>query len=122
MVQSECMQQPDLNDLDTIRLQVAQSLIEHEIVAQALRAQALVSAGFVLVLGLLALFMWRHTVRVYERSLADTKRYYSEQSEREKRHSSELIEQQKQNGLELNSITRTQWAEFAAAVWTKRSG
>lgn len=113
---------PDLSDLETIRLQVAQSLIEHEIVAQALRAQCLVSAGFVLVLGLLCLFLWRRNVYCESASLEMVKRFYTEQSERDERHSRELIALEKQNGLELNSITRTQWAEFAQAVWTKRSG
>lgn len=116
------MAPPDLSDLETIRLQVAQSLIEHEIVAQALRAQCLVSAGFVLVLGLLSLFLYRRNVSCAQALIDQTKRFYTEQSERDARHSSELIALEKQNGLELNSITRTQWAEFAQAVWTKRNG
>jgi hypothetical protein len=112
----------NLTDLETIRLQVAQSLIEHEIVAQALRAQCLVSAAFVLVLGLLSLFMWRRSVFCAQALIEQTKRFYIEQSQRDARHSKELIDAEKQNGLELNSITRTQWAEFAQAVWTKRGG
>jgi len=116
------MQNPTTPELEAMRLQVAQSLIEHEIVSQALFAQCLVSAGFVLVLGLLCLFLLRRNFYCAQALIEQTKRFYTEQSERDARHSNELIAAEKQNGLELNSITRTQWAEFAQAVWTKRNG
>jgi hypothetical protein len=108
--------------LEAMRLQVAQSLIEHEIVAQALVAQCLISAGFVLVLGLLCLFLLRRNFYCAQALIEQTKRFYTEQSERDARHSSELIAAEKQNGLELSSITRIQWGEFAEAMRRKRDG
>lgn len=105
--------------LETIRAQIMQGMVEHEILAQALRAQCLVSAAFVLVLGLLSFWMWRRSVYAEGALLAQEKRHSTERLQREEQHASEVIGIIKQNGLELDSITRTSWREFVEAV-TKR--
>ena len=75
-----------------------------------------------LVLGLLSLFLLRRNFYCAQALIEQTKRFYIEQSERDARHSSELIAAEKQNGLELSSITRIQWGEFAEAMRQKRGG
>jgi uncharacterized protein HemX len=105
--------------LDTIRQQIVQGMVEHEILAQALRAQCLVSAGFVLVLGLLSFWMWRRSVYTAEASVAQERRHSTERLQREEQHASEVKDIIKQHSLELDSITRTSWREFVEAV-TKR--
>lgn len=108
--------------LQVMQEQINQAMLEHQIVVQALRAQCLISAAFVVVLGLLCLFLYRRCVYSAEASLAQAKRHYTEQKEQEERHSRELLDQQRQSGLELNSITRTMWGEFADALRPKRGG
>lgn len=112
----------DLDPWEAMRLQILQSQVEHEIVARALVVVCAISLVCVLALGILAWVMWRRSVTYGDRLLEETRFFFAEQERREKRHSQELIAQQKQSGLELDSITRMQWQEFAAAVWTKRAG
>lgn len=105
--------------LQAMQDQIYQSMVEHQIVVQALRAQCLVSAVFILVLGLLSFFMWRRSVCV-EQLLVDREKQHSiELSERDARRANEAIDLQRQHSLELDSITRTQWREFVELVLRK---
>jgi uncharacterized protein HemX len=108
--------QPTNDGLDTMRAQIIQTMVEHEMLAQALRAVCLICAGFVLVLGLLSFWMWRRSVYSAEALVAQEKRHSTERLQREEQHASEVIAIIKQNSLELDSITRTSWREFVDAV------
>ncbi len=112
--------QPSTSDgLETVRQQIMQGMVEHEILAEALRAQCLISAAFVLVLGLLSFWMWRRSVYTAEASLAAERRHTIERLQLGEQHSSEVKSIMRQHSLELDSITRTSWREFVEAV-TKR--
>jgi hypothetical protein len=86
----------DGNQWDLIRMQVSQSLVEHEIVAQALRAQAIVSAIFILVLGSLCFLIWRRHACLNEAFLDEIKRHSAERCGMVKQHSLELVSLQMQ--------------------------
>lgn len=97
--------------LAAMQAQVLQSMIEHQIVAQALRAVCLTCAGFVLVFGLLTIYlMWRLAC-----SSAGT-------AEQERRHSAELVEMVKRHSLELNSHTMQMLHGFEGLLSGKRKG
>jgi hypothetical protein len=102
-----------------IQAQVQQSMVEHQIVAQALRAQSIVSCAFCLALSLLSFWMWRRSVACAEALLAQEKRSTIEQRERDAKHATAMIDMQRQHGLELDSITRTSLRELVELV-TKR--
>jgi hypothetical protein len=106
--------------LQFMQQQINQAMLEHQIVLQALRAQCLVSLVCVVALSLLCLFLWKRLCYSAEALVAQAKRHSTEQKEQEERHSKELLDQQRQSGLELNSITRTMWGEFADALRTRR--
>lgn len=107
--------------LEAMQEQINQAMLEHQIVVQALRAQCLISAAFVVALSLLSFWMWRRSVYSAEALVAQAKRHYTESSAREERHSLELIALHKENAMALDSITRMSWREFAELV-LKMSG
>ncbi len=100
------MQQPlgDGTQWELIRMQVSQSLVEHEIVAQALRAQAIVSTMFILALGSLCFFLWRRHGCLNEAFHAEIKQHSAAQSALLQQHSSERVSIVKQHSLELVSL------------------
>jgi hypothetical protein len=101
----------DPNDLAAMQAQVLQSMIEHQIVAEALRAVSLACAGFVLVFGLLTIYlMWR---------LAHLSAGCLEQ---ERRHSAERLETDKRHSLELQSNGMQYLHAFEGIVSAKRKG
>lgn len=112
----------EAEQLEAMRLQIHQGMLEHDMLAQALRAQSLISAGFVLVLGIALIWLIRRNFQLSQALIEQTRQHYAENVEREQRHSSERIEQQKQHGLELDSTTKLSWREFADAVLKKRDG
>lgn len=75
------------DQLQELQAQIAQGLLEHEIVVQALRQQSLVSAGCVLVLGLLCFSLWRRCVYLSAALELQTRRHYAELQRRDERHS-----------------------------------
>ena len=109
----------EAEQFEAMRIQIHQSLVEHDILAQALRAQSLISAGFVLVLGLALIWLLRRNYQLSTGLIELQRQHFAESIEREKRHSTEWIELQRQHGLELDSITRQSWREFVDAVLKK---
>lgn len=107
--------------LQAMRDQILQGMLEHGIVVQALRAQSLVSLAFVLVLSLLSFWMWRRSVYCAEALIEQEKRHSIELRAKDEQRANEVITLQRQHSLELDSITRTSWREFAEAV-LKRPG
>ena len=114
--------QPQMDGLEAMRQQILQGMLEHQLVVQALRAQSLLSAAFVLALSLLSFFLWRRCVYCADALLEQTKRHSTELQERDERRANEAIGLQRQHSLELDSITRTSWREFAEAVLRKPNG
>jgi hypothetical protein len=112
VVSSGSMQQPDDagTQLDTIRAQISQGMIEHELVMQALRMQAIVSALFVLVLGSLLFFLWKRHACLTEALHATIRQ-----------HSSERISLVKQHSLEQSSLLMQMLHAFEGIV-SKRRG
>ena len=74
---------------DTLQAQIAQGMIEHEAVMQALRAQAIVSAMFILTLGSLCFALWRRHACLFEALVAEIKRHSNERIVLVKQHSLE---------------------------------
>lgn len=103
------MRQP-IDDLEMMRAQVAQSLLEHEIVAQALRLQSIVSALFILILGSLCFFLWQRHAYLFAAFLAEINR-----------HSNERIALVKQHSLEQSSTLMQVLHAFEGIVSRKRS-
>jgi hypothetical protein len=99
----------DAAQWDTIRAQIAQGMIEHEVVMQALRAQAIVSALFILVLGTALYFLWK-------RNAALTEAFHGVI----RQHSSERISQVKQHSLEQQSLLMQMLHAFEGIVSTRR--
>lgn len=105
------MRAPDQDQWELIRLQVAQGMMEHEIVAQALRATALVSALFVLILGSLCFFLWRRCDCLNAALLAEISR-----------HSRERLAMLKEQSLQLSSCMMQMQHSFEGLVTRKRKG
>lgn len=109
----------DVGQWDLIRMQVSQSLVEHEIVAQALRAQSIVSALFVLALGCLCFSLWRRHAYLNEAFHAEIRRHCVERCALVKQHSSERVAMLKQHSLE-HSSTQMQMLHHFEGIVTKR--
>ncbi len=69
--------------------QLNQAMIEHQIVVQALRAQAIVSALFILVLASISYFLWRRHADLTAAFLAEIVRHSHERTAIVKQHSLE---------------------------------
>lgn len=95
---------------EPIRAQIAQGMLEHELVMQALRAQAIVSAMFILVLGSICFFLWRRHACLTEAFHATIRQ-----------HSSERISLVKQHSLEQSSMLMQMLHAFEGIV-SKRRG
>lgn len=95
---------------DTIRAQIAQGMLEHEILVQALRAQAIVSAMCILTTGGLAFFLWRRNGYLFEAFVAEIKR-----------HSFERITLVKQHSLEQSSLMMQMLHAFEGIASRRRS-
>lgn len=106
----------DANQWDLIRMQVSQSLVEHEIVAQALRAQAIVSALFILALGFMCFFLWRRHAYLNEAFHVEIRRHCVERCGLVKAHSKERVEIVKQHSLELVSLQMQMLHSFEGMV------
>jgi len=104
-----------------MQAQISQTMLEHQIVVQALRAQSLVSLLFVLVLGSLIFFLYRRHVCSSEALIEQTKRHCAEQRERDERHTSELNSMRKQHSLDLHSHTMQMLHAFEGMVSRKRA-
>jgi hypothetical protein len=114
---------PSASDqFETMRLEMHQAMIEHDMLAQALRQQSLVSGGFILVLGLLVIWLARRNFQLSQGCLEQQRWHFEETIARERRHSSERIEVQKQHGLELDSTMKLWCREFAESIMPKRGG
>jgi hypothetical protein len=100
----------DAAQWDTIRAQIAQGMIEHEVVMQALRAQAIVSALFILVLGTALYFLWK-------RNAALTSAFHDVI----RQHCGERISLVKQHSLEQSSLLMQMLHAFEGIV-SKRRG
>lgn len=125
MVHSAGMNPNPLSDSDQwalIRAQVEQGMIEHQIVAQALRAQSIISAAFCLVLSLLAFWMWRRCKACEQALIEQEKRHSTEWCDQERRHATELDEQRKAASMELVSTVRATLREFAESLGMRRVG
>lgn len=75
--------------LAMVQQQLNQAMIEHQIVVQALRAQALVSALFILMLGSISYFLWRRHSDLNAAFLAEIVRHSHERTALVKQHSLE---------------------------------
>lgn len=75
--------------LAMVQQQLQQAMIEHAIVMQALRAQSLVSALFILVLGSISYFLWRRHDDLNAAFLAEIARHSLERTSLVKQHSLE---------------------------------
>lgn len=102
---------PTLADLESMRMQVQQSLIEHHIVVQALYGVCIVSFVAVGLMGLLTFFLWRRTICLSEALIAEVDR-----------HSKERIGIVKQNSLERESAQMQMLHAFEGLVSSKRKG
>lgn len=100
------MQQPidDVAQWDLIRMQISQSLVEHEIVTQALRAQAIVATMFILGFGCLSFFLWRSRASLNEAFHAEISRNSFERCELVRKHSTERVSMLKEQSLQLASM------------------
>ena len=106
------MQPPPVSESqqwDTIRAQIVQGMLEHEVVTQALRAQAIVSALFILMLGSLCFALWKRHAYLYQAFLAEIKR-----------HSFERIALVKQHSLEQSSTQMQMLHAFEGIVSRRR--
>jgi hypothetical protein len=101
-------QQPG-DELETIRAQIAQGMLEHDMVMQALRAQAIVSALFILVLGAALYFLWKRNACLTEAFHLVIRQ-----------HSNERISQVKQHSLEQQSLLMQMLHAFEGIVSTRR--
>lgn len=105
------MMAPDQDQWELIRLQVAQGMMEHEIVAQALRATAVISALFVVILGSICFFLWRRCACLNEALLVEISR-----------HSRERLAMLREHSLQLSSTMMQMQHSFEGLVSRKRKG
>jgi|SRR6187551_600019 len=110
----------DPGSLELMRAQVAQTMLEHEIVVQALRTQAIVSALFILIVGGLAFFLWQRNGCLNAAFHAEISRHSTERIEQVKQHSSERISLVKQHSLELCSIQMQLLHAFEGIISVRR--
>lgn len=113
------MQQSD--ELEAMRLQIAQGLLEHEIVVRALWTQALVSAMFVLVLGICCFTLWRRYAALLAAFHDGIASHSSERIEQVKLHTNERISLVKQHSLEQSSLMMQMLHAFEGIASRKRS-
>lgn len=116
------MTQHEAADLEKIRSQIHQSLVEHEIVAQALRAQAIVSALFILALGSLCFFLWRRHGYLNQAFHLEIRRHSVERAALVNRHSNERVQMVKDQSLQLASVQMQMLHAFEQLVSRKPGG
>src|SRR5262245_53791332 len=97
--------------MQVMQLQIAQSMIEHEMLAQSLRAFVIVWFVTLIAAGWLVFSMWRRS-RVLADALVETTRLGSRQ----------LVETVKSHSLELASLMMQQSHAFEGIVSRVRNG
>lgn len=107
-------QASDVAQWELMRAQIVQSMLEHEIVTQALRVQSIVSALFILALGSLCFFLWRRHGSLNEAFHAEIGRHSVERCGLVKRHSNELCELVARHSSERVSMLKEQSLQLAS--------